>query len=485
MTKLNSSVINNQKWQARLVFLFLLLYTFLLYLNLGRDALFDWDEGIYATLGSELLKTGNLFVSTWNQEVWFEKPPGIAWLSGLGQLIMGHNETGARLFTPLLSSLVLYNIYRIGLKLISWRGGIGAMALLAGFNLFLGRARAVNTDMPLMLGITTTISLLLYERKPIYPALAIFFSIWFKGLAGSLSFLIALPLFFLQKKSYLLSFILYALLLIVPWHLYSYLKYHSLFLDPYLHEQVIARVTTPIEFHLESRWFYFQYLYENLGLGVLLTSMLGAIFGLRDFLRTKKLPTLLPLWWLILPLALFTIAKTRIFWYILPAYPALALLSARALEGVSLGKVGKQIFSLIVPLMCLQGLILTARSVEINKNTAERPDRLELAYALRKYQAPELAVLTPPEERLAEAILPASQRLSSSFRYGGMPSVAFYFDRKVKFFYNIDEFLEYWLKEPDPLVLIHSVDLGYVSNYTIEARSGAYLGIRKGAYALR
>ncbi len=468
-----------KKWVNKPLFAALLIFTFILYLNLGRDALFDWDEGIYAELGAELLATKNLFVSFWDGSVWFEKPPGIAWLSGLGQLLAGHTPLGARLFQPLVASAVLYLVYLIGRRLHSWRTGILAAAILAGFNLFLGRTRAVNTDMPLLLGVTGTVAALLYNKKPILVALIIALSVWFKGPAGLLPILIAFPLFITKSKTYLLHAVSYTLCFILPWHLFAYFAYGDTFLTPYFREQVLTRAITQIEFHFESRWFYFQYLYENLGLGVLLVSGLGAALAL----KSKKW---LPVWWLVLPLGLFTLAKTRIFWYILPVYPALALLAAYAIDYFATSPRSRQIVTILALLICLQSISTAWRSVEPSKKSVEIPDRLQVASALSPYQANTLAVLVPLSERTAEAILPMDQRLSSSFRYGGMPSVVYYYRGHVQFFYNVDEFITYWQSTVNPLALVHQADLARLpSGYRVEKETAEYFGLTKGIYAQR
>lgn len=473
-------------WISKFVFVFLVISYLLLNINLGRDALFDWDEGIYASLGSEMIESQKIFVPTWNNEVWFEKPPGIAWTSALGQTLAGQSEIGSRLLQPVFSVAVLYLVFLLGSELISWRGGLISMGLLAGFNLFLGRTRAVNTDMPLLLGIAVTSYFLLKDKKPFLIALVVAASVWFKGLAGLLPLLIALPLIIGKSKSYISSILLYLVVLILPWHLYAYWLYGDTFLRPYLLEQVVTRITTPIEFHLESRWFYFQYLLENLGLGVIFAAGLGILFNFRDFLSSRKISLLFLTWWLLLPLVIFTVSKTRLFWYILPVYPAVALLIATAMEQISLNRAARRALAVISILICANGLVSITRSVEPNKTQVDRPDRLVVASDLNRFSSSELAVLVPPTERTAEAILPSNQRISSSFRYGGMPSVAYYYHRHVRFFYNVDEFNYYWVSADSPIAMVHRDDLALITfSYSIVSEEGEYLGIQKGLYAQR
>jgi 4-amino-4-deoxy-L-arabinose transferase-like glycosyltransferase len=303
----------NHNFSKYFIWIFLLAIGYILYANLGRDALFDWDEGIYGELGRQILVTKNIFITYWNGAPWLEKPPGIAWISALGLLIAGPSASGARLLMPLFALYTLYIVYRIGSRLGSWRHALIASGVLASMNLFLSRTRGVNTDMPLLASIVTTILFLLENRPAWWVALSIFGGIWFKGIAGLLSVIIALPLLLTKSFSYLRSTIYYLLIFIIPWHLYAYLRFHSDFLTPYFFEQVLRRATAQIEFHFETRWYYFNYLYENLGLGVLLVAGVGIAFTL---ISRKNLYLL---WWYF-PLGYFTLAKTRLFWYILPIY---------------------------------------------------------------------------------------------------------------------------------------------------------------------
>ena len=462
-----------------IIWIFLAVISFLLYANLGRDGLFDWDEGIYAELGRQVVLTRDLLTPTWNGEPWLEKPPGVAWASGIGIAIMGPTSTGARLIMPLFALYTLYIVYRLGSRLGSKTHGLIAAGVLASLNLFLGRTRAVNTDMALLASLTTTILFLLEHRPAWWVALSIFGGVWFKGLAGLLTLIVALPIFFTKSKTYLLSTTSYLLLFILPWHLYAYLRHGDSFLTPYFYEQVVRRATAQIEFHFENRWYYFNYLWHNLGLGVILVAFFGAI----SLVLSRR--HLYLLWWVMAPLAIFTLAKTRLFWYILPIYPALALLISHAIGQFHAKGPARRIVQILTIGILVQSVMTVATSVELSKYSADLPDRLVVAHSLSALSN-ELVVLVPPSERLSEALLPEVAKLSSSFRYGGMPSVVYYFRGHVTFYYDVDKFRDYWQTTESPLALIASEDLSLMPSYVYPvASTPTYLGITKGLYAQR
>lgn len=479
-------------WVSNIGVLFAVSIVAVLYIHLGRDPLFDWDEGIYAELGQQLLFRRDLFTSWWNGEQWFEKPPGLAWVSALGMMLTGTSSFGARFLMPLFAGYTLYIIYLIGHKLGGWKQGLIAAGVLATFNLFLGRTRAVNADMPLLAGIATTVLLLIENKRSIWVSLAVAVSVWFKGPAGLLAALIPLPLFISRGSKYTLRTALLTIALLLPWHLYSYFRYGMEFVTPYVLEQVVRRVSVPIEFHMESRWYYVQYLYENLGLGVLLVASFGVlslIIRMKSFknfsnlVANHSLPVTI-LWWLLLPFVIFTISKTRLFWYILPVYPALALLVSEAISHFAIDKRSRMVVGILAIGVWCQALLITSRSVEIARSTAPLSDRLTVVSQLAN-SSKELAVLVPHTERQAEALLPAELRLGSSFRYGGMPSIVFYYQGPVKFFYNVDEFRMYWDNTSSPRAMIEQGDVDKIEGYQVDVETPTYLGIEKRTYALR
>lgn len=460
----------------------------ILYIRINRDYLFDWDEAIYATLGREMMVGHDFLTSHWNGDLWLEKPPAIAWVGSLGMSIFGANELGARVFMPIFAGLALYGVYLIGLRLKDGYVGLAAMGILGYFNLFLSRARTVNTDGMLMAAIIWTVYAALIGSSPWLLGLAAASAIMVKGPAGLLAVLIAAPLLYKKSRSYILRGVASLLVFTLPWHLYQLFVHGASFYKPYLLEQVLTRATSPIEFHLESRWFYFLFLYKDLGLGMLIGVVLGLFFVGYQVWRTKKLSQFaLAAWWAILPLIIFTLAKTRLSWYILPIYPALGLLIAYALSALSIGKVAKKILAILVVGISVQMLWHIYQYVDPTRATSTLPDQLIVAKGLQKSSGSQVAMLVSSSERTAEAILPASQTISSSFRYGGAPSVVWYADKHVDYYYNYDTFTARLIAGYYPLAIVTSADTDKVpSNYLPVVTTKSFVGFAKGgSYALR
>jgi 4-amino-4-deoxy-L-arabinose transferase-like glycosyltransferase len=468
-------------WPSVLVTSTILLVTFLLYQNLGRDPLFNWDEGIYAELGRSLIVgEGNLLTPSWNGDLWLEKPPLIAWLTGLGLSIFGVNEFGARSLMPLFAVLTLVFVYKIGVKLGGFRLGYIAMTLLATFDLFLARSRAVNTDGVLLAAMAATIYAALNLSSAWVIALGISFAVFAKGSAGLLVAILVFPLIFKRGLKYLMLSTFYFLLFTLPWHLYQLLVHKELFYTPYFLEQVVRRVTVPIEFHLQSRWYYFQFLAENLQGGVLYLLILALIVIGYQTYRTRKLQNIhFLIYWLFVPLVIFTFAKTRLYWYILPIYPAIALLIAYVFSQFQRSKLEKRMLLILILGLFGQSLLTVARSVEITRRFAPKEGAVKLAELTQDYPSQNFSILVPKSERDAEAILPTQQRISSSFRYGGAPNLVFYSQKQVHYFYNIDDWRDA-LDKDQTLTLLHVNDLTLLpKGYVVETLEDDYaLAIR-------
>lgn len=475
-------------WLNKLVFLTLFIFVGITYVGIGKNYLFDWDEGIYATLGREMRASKDLLTPTWNSELWLEKPPMIAWVTSLGMSLAGENELGSRLFMPIFAGITLYAIFRIGEKLAGPLSGAISLGILGYFNLFLARTRTLNTDGMLLACISLTTWFIMSNAPPIWVGLAIGLSIMVKGPAGLLAIFIALPLLTKKSRSYLLHTLFYILIVTVPWHLYAYLIHGQSFITPYLLEQVLRRATVPIEFHTESRYFYFNFLYQDLGLGIILISLLGTYFICRDWLAKKNTYLFQIIWWLVMPLVLFTLAKTRLSWYILPIYPALALTIGYLFAVLAKQKNSLKVVTILTIGVLLQMLYHAYTYVAPFSKPRELPDLLQIAVKLSTQDGSELAMLVSPSERVAEAILPKDQTISSSFRYGGAPSVVWYSRKHLLYYYNYDHFTnDLALNKNITLVIVSVLDQDKVpSGFTKVIEQAGYIGYVRGAnYALR
>jgi hypothetical protein len=113
-----------------------------LFIGLGLPLL-DPDEGLYAEISREMLKSGAWLVPHFNGLPYLEKPPLYFWLTALTLWIFGSVEWAPRLWSafPALGSVLL--TWRIGRRLYgSTAGLLGALALstTTGYALYVRKA---------------------------------------------------------------------------------------------------------------------------------------------------------------------------------------------------------------------------------------------------------------------------------------------------------------------------------------------------------
>lgn len=476
-------------WLRKITLVSIILFMGLMWSGLGHDYLYDWDEGIYATISREMVQSGNILTPTWNGDLWLEKPPVIAWVTSLGIKVAGSNELGARLFMPLFAGLTLYAIFKIGEILGGTLMGTASMAMLGFFNLFVSRARTLNSDGILLAATTGSLWLLVVNAPAWTVGVAMGLAIMVKGPAALLGIFIALPLLFKKSREYIKLVIGACLLVIVPWHLYALFAHGWQFVTPYIMEQVIRRATVPIEFHTESRWFYLNFIYKDLGLGVVLVTIYSLALMLKTWVQKKEVSNLiLILWWIMIPIILFTLAKTRLSWYILPVYPAIALAVGYGLTYFAKEKVSRSVLSILVIGMITQMLWHGYQYVSPGRKASVLSDTLQVASKLSNYPGAELAMLVSPNERVAEAILPKDQTISSSFRYGGAPSVVWYSHKHVVYYYNYDDFTrDIFGNNKITTIIVSVADKDKVpAGFKLVVETKDYLGYISGeTYALR
>jgi 4-amino-4-deoxy-L-arabinose transferase-like glycosyltransferase len=99
---------------------FLVLYMgFLLYKVIRFPTpFFDWDESLYIQTGREMLQHKYFLFPIWQGVVWLDKPPLIPLVYGIVAKLVFFTtpEVSTRVFTVLISGIVLSLLYRLYLK---------------------------------------------------------------------------------------------------------------------------------------------------------------------------------------------------------------------------------------------------------------------------------------------------------------------------------------------------------------------------------
>jgi 4-amino-4-deoxy-L-arabinose transferase-like glycosyltransferase len=160
----------------------------------------------------------------------------------------------------------------------------------------------------------------------------------------ALFLLVALPRSAWWRRELLWGLLL-SVLIAAPWHIGQLLIWGRHFWDSYMVSLTIGYVTGD-QGHTRDLLYYFRIL--QWGFPVLhpvlaLTVTYGLYRGLRYRLgasekREQNQATILLLCWVAVPMVLYNLSRSRIGWYIIPTYPALALLAADLLVSALRGR---------------------------------------------------------------------------------------------------------------------------------------------------
>ena len=303
------------------------------------------DEGRYVGVAWEMMRSGDWLTPTLNGLPYFHKPPLFYWITAASMTLFGPSEWAARA-APLLGAWVgamaLYLLVR------RWWGAPAArlslFALLAQPLFYVG-GQFANLDMLVAGCITTTIVLLahaalsLHRRLPYKTALAAAYAfaalgLLAKGLIGVVipALVVAVWLIALRRWRDIATLLwwpgaLLFLLLATPWFLTMQARFAG-FLDYFFVVQHFKRFAAGGFNNVQPFWFYPAVL-------LLFTlpwlPWLRAQFGRGRFSDPQRGELrLLMVLWVGLVLLFFSLPRSKLLGYILPAVPPVAVLLADA-----------------------------------------------------------------------------------------------------------------------------------------------------------
>lgn len=319
----------------------ILAFSVIFFINLGSGPLWGADEQTYSQWAFHMAKTGD-YLTPWaygEMTFWIAKPPFYMWLMSLSYQALGVSNFSSRLVSPIFGILTLIVIFYLGKTLYNRKVGFLAALVLGTFTTFFSFARHAMTDVSFVFFIASSIYFLVLSEKDAkvnrYAALSgVFFglALMTKQIQAFLLPLIIVVYLVLTQKSlrFLFTkrfklFLGVGLLVFAPWLIYMTLRFGPTFYEWYFMYSGVTRTMSPIEGHNGNYLFYFNYLISNENpLWMILLPLSAGLCAFYAVVKRPKADTLI-LVWMAIVLALFTFAQTKLYWYILPAFPAFAL----------------------------------------------------------------------------------------------------------------------------------------------------------------
>lgn len=331
-----------EKWYYIFLIIILLMAAFNLFYNLGDFPIYSWDEARHGVNAFEMIKRNNYIVSTYgyNIDYWNLKPPISYWAIILGYRLAGFNPLGLRFFSALSA---IATIIMISLFTLSWSGRLASLVSAAVLTTTIPYitehcARTGDADSLFVLFFTASIlSLIMVDKniKWLYAAgisfaLAFLTKSWHAGgivIIGGIYLILTKKLFRLGRRQ-LFLFMLSASAPIFIWGALRYSQDGLTFFKTMAGYDLIARTSRTLEGHVGDAYYYINVLQGSYFYWLIVLS--GIVLGSALLIQPEgagHIPeyVLGLILWTIIPFILYTIAKTKIAWYILPLYPAMAI----------------------------------------------------------------------------------------------------------------------------------------------------------------
>ena len=348
-------------------------------IRVGNTHLWDQDEGYYATAAAEMYARNDWITPTFNGKLFAHKPPLMFWGMIMGYQAFGVSELGARFVSTLFGLGTIFLTFAIARKLFDVATGLFAGLAIGSCIMFTVVARSATADAHLTFFTALAFHLWIcdyfaaHERNREQLLKNVRWQTWIAtyavmGLAvltkGPIGFLFptaVIGLFLLSEKKYCdsaqstffqriwlfvkpfspvaftitvwkmrpLTAAAIVLLVAAPWYLLVQWRTEGAFLREFIGVHHLGRMSNAMDNHSGPVYYY------------LVACLIGmypwsafAIPTAMSWFSQWKLPTQsravrFVSCWVLVYLVIFSLASTKLPNYVMPAYPALAIIIGR------------------------------------------------------------------------------------------------------------------------------------------------------------
>lgn len=372
--------------------------------GLGERRLLKADEGRYAEIPREMVASGDWLTPRVNDFKYFEKPPLQYWATAAAFTVLGISEWSARLWTALTGFLGVLLAYYTGRRLLGAAGGVYAATVLAGSAMYVFAAHVLSLDMGLSFFLALAVFAIAIAQSDAtaprarrdwmlaaWAAMAL--AVLSKGLIG-LALPAAAVLAYaawqrdttLLRRLHVVPGIALFLAIAAPWFVAVSAANPEFARFFFVHEHFERFLTTQHQ-HVGPIWYFIPVLAA--GAVPWLLSLPAALWqAARRAPPAHFQPLRFLLAWCVVVFAFFSVSGSKLPSYILPMFPALALLVAAQLTRAS-----RQVLATQSALAALIGLIVLAAAASRALPTLPEPYRPWIIAAGASLAAPALAAL--------------------------------------------------------------------------------------------
>ncbi|MEZ6142787.1 MAG: glycosyltransferase family 39 protein [Zavarzinella sp.] len=343
-------------WSHQRWFHYLLItcaYALLTLPNLGSHTLWDMDEGVNGEASREMLEIGNYITPYFNYEIRVAKPVMLYWLQTTSIRIFGINEFALRFASVFCCWLAVLLCYELARTMFGSTVGLLSGIILASCIQFCILAHAATPDASLMFFLMAVMACFYIgshggRRWWFFPCgIAAGLAVLTKGPIGiGLPGLIILlyliwdrRLKIVWDRRLIYGFLLFYLVAL-PWYILVAVDTKGIWPTRFFMGENLNRFQAPMQGHSGGIWYYpalLLVLFAPWSFVIVYTLWKAVDFSVKrdrdtapEELEERSAIRYLVSWFFVW-LIVFSAAATKLPNYILPLYPALAILTARVL----------------------------------------------------------------------------------------------------------------------------------------------------------
>ena len=329
--------------------------------GIGSVPLFDPDEPVYAETAREMIKYNDYLSPRIFDNFWYDKPPMYYWLVAASIGLFGDGEAAARFPAALMAVATSVMLYFSVSNIFSERAGFWASIVLTTCVEFFYLGKAAVTDTTLLFFMTA--ALLCYQHKwywVMYIAMALAtvtkgpIGIVFPGAIIFLHLLFTGNLREILKMHVIRGLVVY-FAIAAPWYYLMYQAHGMEFINTFLGFHNLTRFTTPEHPDRVLWWYYLPVIILGMfpWTGLLLQSIRASISEASSEELVKM--SFFNIWWVFV-LLFFSISQTKLVSYILPMFPALAIIIGWNLARLEKQR-GESLLSWVIGTVIMFGLL--------------------------------------------------------------------------------------------------------------------------------
>ncbi len=350
--------------------------------NLGYRHLIKPDEGRYAEIPREMVASGDWLTPRLNGFKYFEKPALQYWATAAAFSVFGQSEWTARLWTGLIGFLGVLLVFWAGNRLLGPPAGLYGAAVAGGSGMYVFIGHGLTLDMALAFFMSVSVfGVAIAQRDEAPPDerrrwmllawAAMALAVLTKGLVGAVLPVGAVGLYILAERDWkllarlhILSGASLFLALAAPWFIAVSYANPEFFHFFFIHEH-FERFLTKEHGRYQPAWYFIPILLA--GILPWIVSFFPALW--RAWKRTPDArfqPRRFLLLWCAVVFVFFSASGSKLGSYILPMFPALALLI-----GGYLASAGRRIVFGQAVVAAFLGIVLTAAAPLATRSASE------------------------------------------------------------------------------------------------------------------